>query len=159
MRTTFSILLPLVAACFSLARVQTPNEPDMRERAKITFEISSWDEETFDEEGDSKLARASVLKTYRGQLEGEGTVEQLAAYRSDGSAVFTALERFRGRLGERTGSFVLRHEGTFEKGIVRATWTVVPGTATGDLIGLHGAIAFEAGHQSSYDVVLEYGFE
>ncbi len=36
---------------------------------------------------------------------------------------------------------------------------LVPGTVTGDLIGLHGAIAFEAGHQSSYDVVLEYGFE
>ena len=132
----------------------------MTERAETTFEIRSWDETPFDEMDDgSKLSRATVVKAYRGALEGEGRVEQLGANLPDQTSVFTALERFRGRLGERSGSFVLRHEGTFAGGIAKATWTVVEGSGTGELQGLRGTIAFEAGHAPSYDVALEFSFE
>jgi hypothetical protein len=132
----------------------------MTERAIATFAIRSWEERPFDELDDgSKLTRASVVKRYQGELAGEGTLEQLMAYSPEGTAVFTAFERFRGTLGERAGTFVLRHDGIFERGVARDTWTIVPGTATGDLRGLYGTVRFEAGHEESYPVVFEYWFE
>jgi Protein of unknown function (DUF3224) len=53
-------------------------------------------------------------------------------------ATYTGYERFSGTLDGREGSFVLRLEGGFEDGAARTTWTVVEGTATGDLTGLQG---------------------
>ena len=101
----------------------------------------------------------AFTQVYHGGLDGEGRVEQLAVYRPDGSAVFTALERFRGRLGERAGSFVLRHEGTFVEGKVTSTWVVVPDSSTGDLAGLRGKIRFEHGHAERYPIVFNYWWE
>lgn len=42
-------------------------------------------------------------------------------YREDGSASFVGLKRVVGRVGGRSGSFVLQHSGTFEGGIAKAT--------------------------------------
>ena len=53
-------------------------------------------------------------------------------------ATYTGYERFTGSLGGRAGSFVLRLDGGFEKGVARTSWTVVEGTGTGDLTGLTG---------------------
>jgi hypothetical protein len=36
------------------------------------------------------------------------------------------------------GCFVLRNEASFEEGVVRTTWSVVPGSGTGELAGLRG---------------------
>ena len=57
----------------------------------------------------------------------------------------------------RAGTFVLRSDGTFEGGILKATWTVISGT--GELAGLHGTVQFEKSHAESYEVNLEYTFE
>jgi len=126
------------------------------ETAKTTFEIRSWNEQPVDEEGGAKLTRASVVKSYAGELAGEGVVEQLATYDAEGGAEFVAYERFRGKLGSRAGTFVLRHEGTFRDGAVDSTWTVVPNSGTGELAGLAGTVAFTGEHAPSYDVALHY---
>ncbi len=55
-------------------------------------------------------------KTYTGDIEGEGQVEYLMMYRSDGSATFVGLERVVGRIGGKTGTFVLQRTGIFESG-------------------------------------------
>jgi hypothetical protein len=62
-------------------------------------------------------------------------------YPGDGSAKFVGLERVVGRLGDRWGSFVLEHSGTFEGGVAEASWSVVPGSGTGEPRGLRGARA------------------
>lgn len=78
------------------------------------FKITSWDEKPFAEvAGGGKLTRASVIKTYTGEIQGTGTLEYLMAYRLDGNADFFGYERFIGQIGERTGSFVLQHQGVF----------------------------------------------
>ena len=131
----------------------------MSQPVKTTFEIRSWDESPIDEtEGGTKLARASVVKAYTGGLEGEGRVEQIACSRPDGSAVFTALERFRGRIGDREGGFVMRHEGTFANGKVDSVWTVIPGSGTGDLADIRGEVEFASGHAPRYDVTFALSF-
>lgn len=81
------------------------------------------------------------------------------AYRADGTATFIGLERVTGRLGNRSGSFVLEHSGSFEGGMARASWFVVAGSGTGELSGLRGEGGFEASHQTSYPMRLSYYFE
>lgn len=80
-------------------------------------------------------------------------------HRDDGSASFIGLERVVGRLGDRSGSFVLQHTGTFEDGTAKATWIVVPGSGAGELRGLRGEGGFASAHAESYSMTLDYDLE
>src|SRR6185295_6490030 len=111
----------------------------MKNSANARFAIKSWDEKPYSEsEGQPKLTRATVTKTYTGDIDGEAQVEYLMMYRSDGSAAFVGLERVVGRIGDKTGTFVLQRTGTFESGLAKESYSVIPGSATGDLEGLAG---------------------
>jgi hypothetical protein len=104
-----------------------------------TYTTKNWDEKSFSEiEGAGKLTRASVVDTFEGDIQGEATLEYLMAYRDDQFASFVGLERVVGRIGDRSGSFALQQHGTFENGVVKATWSVVSDSGTGDLRGLRG---------------------
>jgi len=84
----------------------------MKKSADARFAIRSWEEKPYSEDPDRpKLTRASVAKTYTGGIEGEGQVEYLMMYRSDGSATFVGLERIVGRIGGRAGTLVLQRTG------------------------------------------------
>jgi hypothetical protein len=115
--------------------------------AEGTFEVESWDEAPILESGDPapKVTRAVVKKSYSGDIAGEGTVEWLMGYQDDGTATFVGLERVVGRVGERSGSFVLQHNGTFDGTLAKSTIVVVPGSGTEDLRELRGEGTFEAG--------------
>jgi hypothetical protein len=48
----------------------------MSERATATFRVKAWDESPYDEvDAGPKLTRATVAKSFSGDIEGEGTVE------------------------------------------------------------------------------------
>ncbi|HXR64600.1 MAG TPA: DUF3224 domain-containing protein [Ktedonobacteraceae bacterium] len=112
----------------------------MTQRATGSFEVKSWNEKPYSEiEGQPKLARANVVYTYHGDLEGEGAIEYLMCYSGNTIVYFTGYDQVTGRLGERSGSFVLQHVGTFDAGTVKDTLTIVPGSATGELSGLLGS--------------------
>ena len=127
-------------------------------RANATFQVTNWDEKPFDEiDGGAKLTRATITKAFLGDIEGDATVEYLMVYRPDGTATFVGVERISGKLGEKSGSFVLEHVGTFEKGTAKATCRVVSGSGTGELTGLQGEGSFEAeGREAPF--VLDYEF-
>ena len=132
----------------------------MTTHATATFKVKSWDENPYDEmEGGPKLTRASITKSFTGDIQGEGMLEYLMMYRDDGSASFIGLERITGPVGDRAGSFVLEHSGTSDGSTATATWTVVPGSGTGDLRGLRGQGGFSSGHAESYPMTLDYDFE
>ncbi|MGH2534148.1 MAG: DUF3224 domain-containing protein [Thermomicrobiales bacterium] len=108
-------------------------------QAKGEFTMQTWDEQPYEEfEGGGKLTRAHVTNAFRGDIEGRSTLESLLAYRDDDYACFVGIERVTGRVGERSGSFVLQHRGTWDDGVVTAAWFVVMGKATGELSGLRG---------------------
>lgn len=136
----------------------------MSEQASATFQINAWNENTWegqpsrDVQG-AKMTRAEISKTYQGDLEGEGTLQYLMTYAEDGTATVIGLERFVGRLGNRTGSFVFQHEAFADASGVRGTATVVPGSGTGDLKGLRGEDRFAYGHLERYPVTFTYEFE
>jgi hypothetical protein len=125
--------------------------------ANARFAIKTWDEKPYGEGQDQpKLTRASVAKTFAGDLEGEGQVEYLMMYRGDGSATFVGLERVVGRLAGRTGSFVLQRTGVFEGGQAREIYSVVPGSGTGELHGLRGEGSSAVGHGTEFPFALNY---
>jgi hypothetical protein len=129
----------------------------MTTTANARFTIKSWDEKPYSEGPDlPKMTRATVTKTFTGDIEGEGQVEYVMMYRPDGSATFVGLERITGRIGEKSGSFVLERSGVFESGQAKESFSVVPGSATGDLRGLLGEGTSSVGHASDYPFTLHY---
>lgn len=129
----------------------------MKKTAKARFAIVNWDEKPLDEAEElPKLTRASVAKTYSGDIEGEGRVEYLMMYRDDGSATIVGLERVGGRIGGKTGTFVLQRIGTFEDGVAKESYSVVPGSATGDLLGLKGDGTSAVGHGMEHPFELDH---
>jgi uncharacterized protein DUF3224 len=132
----------------------------MSTTANARFAIKSWDEKPYSEgQGLPKMTRASVSKTFTGDLEGEGLVEYLMMYRSDGTAAFVGLERFVGRLGGKAGSFVLQRTGAFEGGEAKESYTVVPGSGTGELGGLRGNGSSAVGHGMEHPFTLTYDLD
>ena len=130
----------------------------MATRATATFKIQQWDEQPIAElDGGGKLTRASVKQALSGDIEGEGAVEWLMCYRADQTADFVGLQRVDGRIGDRSGSFVLAQtDGTFDGGEARGRLTVVPESATGDLQGLTGSGEFVAPRGGEATLSLEY---
>lgn len=129
----------------------------MKSVANSRFTITGWDEKPYSEGPDlPKLTRAAVTKTFTGDIAGEGQVEYLMMYRSDGSATFVGLERVVGQVAGKTGSFVLQRTGVFENGTAKESYVVIPGSGTGDLRGLRGEGKSAVGHGSEHPLTLSY---
>ncbi len=129
----------------------------MNQTATSRFEIKSWDEKPYSEGPDlGKLTRASVTKTYTGDIVGEGQVEYLMMYRSDGSASFVGRERVVGRIAGKAGSFVLQRTGVFEGGEAKESYFVIHDSATGQLRGLVGEGRSAVGHGMEHPFTLSY---
>jgi hypothetical protein len=129
----------------------------MRKTADARFTIKSWDEKPYGEgQGLPKLTRASVAKVYSGGIEGQGQAEYLMMYRSDGSATFLGLERVDGRVDGKAGTFVLQRTGVFEAGLAKESYSVIPGSGTGELAGLRGDGGSALGHGTEYPFALDY---
>ena len=129
----------------------------MKNVAKARFTLKTWDEKPYSEsEGLPKLTRAAVTKTFSGDIEGEGHVEYLMVYRSDGSATFVGLERIVGQLAGKAGSFVLQRTGTFEHGLAAESYVVVAGSGTGELHSLRGEGTSAVGHGAEHPFMLNY---
>ena len=115
----------------------------MTTHADATFKVDAWDEKPWDTaDGQPKMTRAEVSKSFQGDLTGTSQLQYLMTYREDGTADFVAMERIRGSLGGKRGTFVLSHVGAFVDGAASGTWTVVQGSGTDDLEGLTGSSAF-----------------
>lgn len=129
----------------------------MKKTANARFSIKSWDEKPYSEGKDlPKMTRASVDETFTGDIDGEGHVEYVMMYRSDGTAAFVGLERITGRIAGRNGSFVLQRTGVFEDGQAKETYSVVTVSGTGELRSLRGEGTSSVGHAADYPFALNY---
>jgi hypothetical protein len=133
----------------------------MGERVTGRFNIDEWNESPYSEQDDgAKLSEASVKQTFSGDIEGQGSVKWLMCYRPDQTAEFVGLQRIDGRVGGRSGSFVLlQTDGSFDGKVARGQLSVVPGSGTGDLDGLRGQGEFNAPHGGQASLTLECDFE
>ncbi len=102
-----------------------------------TFDIAGWDESPIHEWEGGKLTRASVKKTFAGDIEGDAVLEYVMTYAPDGTAAFVGLERLTGTAGGRKGALVLQQVGIFAGEAATAALTVVGGS--GDFEGASGS--------------------
>ena len=100
-----------------------------------------------------------ITETFTGDIDGKSPVRALQVQRDDKSASQISVQRFRGRLGGRQGTFVLQGSEIVEHGKIKATWFVVSGSGTGDLSGLRGEGGFEGDFGKGSDGWLDYWFE
>jgi len=107
---------------------------------------------------DATLGRLTIDKQFRGDLEATSKGQMLSALTSvKASAGYVAMERVTGTLGGRSGTFVLQHTGTMNRGEPRQSVTVVPDSGSGQLEGLAGTmtIKIEGGkHSYEFDYTL-----
>lgn len=100
-----------------------------------------------------------INEMFSGDIDGKSTVRALQFMRGDKSASLVSMQRFRGKLGGREGTFVLQGSETVENGKIEAKWFVVPGSGTGDLAGLRGEGGFEGQFGKGSEGRLNYWFE
>jgi hypothetical protein len=103
--------------------------------------------------------RMSLDKQYSGDLDATARGEMLS-YMSGvkGSAGYVAMERVTGTLAGRSGSFVLQHSATMNRGVPQLSVTVVPDSGADELTGIAGSltIVIEGGkHSYEFEYTLE----
>lgn len=99
------------------------------------------------------LGRMSIDKQFHGDLEAASKGEMLSAMtETKGSAGYVAMEKVTGALHGRTGTFVLQHNGTMNRGAASLSVTVVPDSGTDKLVGLSGTMTIKVeGGKHSYE--------
>jgi hypothetical protein len=89
----------------------------------------------------AKLGRMTLDKRFSGDLDAASLGEMLsAAGHVQGSAGYVAIERVTGTLHGKSGSFVLQHTGTMDRGVPSLSIQVVPDSGTEALTGLSGSM-------------------
>lgn len=128
-------------------------------QAKGTFTVNLDPQESYNPgTAGNRLARMTLDKEFEGDLNAVSQGEMLSAMTSvKGSAGYVALEQVTGELEGKSGSFVLQHFGTMQKGEDYLKLEVVPDSGTGELEGLSGSmnIEIEGGvHRYLFDYLL-----
>ena len=135
----------------------------MTTRATATFEVTGWDQTTYgDDTGGQHLSRATVRKTFSGDLVGESTAELLMCRQEHPSDVgagagYVASELVKGTLRGRAGTFVMQHWGVSGPGAIQRTaGHVVPGSGTDELVGLLGEIEIAVDDDGGHTITIDY---
>jgi hypothetical protein len=138
---------------------------NLKTHLEATFAVKGWDELTWEgkpqnEVSGAKQTHAIVTCRYQGGLVGESSLHYLMTYPEAGTVYFVGLEKFAGTMGDRSGSFVLQHNGTYSATGVKTIVSVVPGSGTGGFKGLNGeGLLAMAGELPEYPFVLDYEFD
>jgi hypothetical protein len=138
---------------------QSQTAPPTRTTAKAKISVQASEAAPYDQTASPALVEIRLTETFSGDIEGESPVRALQVLRDDKSATLVSVQRFRGKLGGRHGTFVLQGSEIVENGKIKASWFVVPGSGTGDLSGLRGEGGFEGEFGKGSDGTLEYWFE
>jgi hypothetical protein len=132
----------------------------MSDIATGVFELN-WDQKPpYDSEPGATISRVTVTKQFRGDITGSSVAELITAMtETPDSAGYVGIERFNGDLNGKLGSFVLQHSAvSTAKGGQSLFLEVVPDSATGDLVGLRGAMEVEPS-PGEHKYTLRYYFE
>jgi Protein of unknown function (DUF3224) len=131
-----------------------------RSHAIGRIDVKTYEPTTYDQPAEGPaLVRIHVVEDFSGDIQGEGVAVFLQTARSEDEASFVGVERVRGRIGDKSGTFVLQDQGTLRDKVVSGTWLVVPGSGTGELQGLRGEGGFEAKLGQGADIRLDHWFE
>jgi len=133
--------------------------PSTRARATATITVRHSEATPYDQINGPTLAELRLTETLTGDIEGESPVRALQLLLDDKSAYQASMQRVRGTLGSRRGTFVLQGAEIVRNGKISATWFVVPGSGTDELTGLRGEGGFTGEFGKGSEGTLEYWFE
>jgi hypothetical protein len=133
--------------------------PRTRTRAVAKVTVQSSEAIPYDQTAGPALFEIRLNETFSGNIDGISPVRALEIRHDDRSASLISLQRFRGKLDGRAGTFVLQGQEDMKNGKIKGTWFVVPGSGTGDLCGLRGEGGFEGRFGEGSDATLDYWFE
>jgi hypothetical protein len=162
---TIRLMLPACALVCCLLPIQAQN-PTLHQQEKSamhhvsgSFEVKIEPQKADNPPArESELGRMSIDKQFQGELAAASKGEMLSFMnREAGSGGYVALERVTGTLSGRSGSFVLEHTATMDRGAPMLNIMVVPGSGTGELKGISGTmkIRIESGkHFYDFDYTL-----
>jgi Protein of unknown function (DUF3224) len=124
--------------------------------ARGTFQVKLNPQAT---DGDPRLGRLTIDKQFQGDLEATSKGQMLTGGSIvKGSAGYVAMELVTGKLHGRSGSFILQHTGTMDRGKPSLSVTVVPDSGTDDLAGLTGKMSIiiaDGKHSYEFEYALD----
>ena len=132
----------------------SPKKAVMSLHATGPFEVKIDPQPPDEKGGGAAIGRMFLDKRFHGDLEAtsKGTMLAAGTGAKNSSGGYVALEIVPGSLKGRTGTFVLQHSATMNRGVPQLSITVVPDSATGQLTGLAGKMNINiADGKHSYD--------
>ena len=116
----------------------------MRTTANAKITVRNTEANPYDANASPALVEIRLTETFSGDIEGESPVRALQVLRDDKSACLVSMQRFRGKLSGREGTFVLqgservrRDVGLLVRVIARAL--KLRSSRTGTASRVHGA--------------------
>jgi hypothetical protein len=104
-----------------------------------------------------------VKKSFEGDLMAESTAELLMCQADEkdlaAGAGYVASELVTGRIGDRAGTFVMQHWGLSGGAPSRTAGHVVPGSGTGELVGLSGTVEIDVDASGAHKLTMDYDLE
>jgi hypothetical protein len=137
----------VTAACLCLGTLtySQSGKPEGKKESPVTtratgaFEVKLDPQKPDGKFEDATLGRMTIDKQFHGDLEATSKGQMLTGMTSvKGSAGYVAIERVTGSLNGRTGTFILQHTGTMNRGTPQLSVTVVPDSGTDQLEGIAG---------------------
>ncbi|MDX3775522.1 DUF3224 domain-containing protein [Chromatiaceae bacterium AAb-1] len=138
MRMIKICITSIILLVFSTHAFATETGNKMKVSGEFQVKLQPMDTYAKGSDGVS-LGRMSIDKTFSGALDATSKGEMLSAMTTTrGSAGYVAIEQVTGSLSGKSGSFVLQHFGTMNRGENSLVLEVVPDSGSGDLSGLSG---------------------
>lgn len=146
-------LLPFLAALIigsAGQAVAPPKGSSPMQHAAGTFDVKITPQKD-EGVGDATIGRMGIDKQYHGDLVGTGLGQMLAGMGEvKDSGAYVAIERVKGTVHGKTGSFAVHHLGVMDRGAQRLVITVIPDSGTGDFVGITGTMTIEIKGGSHY---------
>ena len=141
----------LLISLFSVAlaaQTSKPKDSPMSHRATGAFDVKITPLESSVKD-DKAFGRLGGDKVYHGDLDATAKAEMVAygTGAAGSSGAIVGIEKVTGKLGGKSGSFVLAHRGLMDAGKPTYSVIVVPGSGTGELTGINGTM----------DIIIENG--
>jgi hypothetical protein len=160
LRLAAACLTPLLLATISTHAQTNPQSSTTTKKAVMPihatgpFEVKIDPQPPDEKGGGAAIGRMLLDKQFHGDLEAtsKGTMLAAGTGAKNSSGGYVALEIVTGSLKGRTGTFVLQHSATMNRGVPQLSITVVPDSGTGQLTGLAGKMKINiADGKHSYD--------
>jgi hypothetical protein len=128
-------------------------------KATATFTLDSFDQQPpYSAVESVEFAKATVKKTFTGELHGTSELEMLTCRGPNEGAAYVAIERISATLEGRTGTFALLHAGTREGEDKFKVWQIVPHSGTHELVGIRGEGRIDVAPDGTHTFELQYAW-